>query len=64
VVGKNWQFLEQFMNKRVQVLQKDGFIKDGILRGFDESFVYVEFFDSDVAISKDMIVQIKLLEGK
>lgn len=64
MVGKNWQFLEQFMNKRVQVLQKDGFIKDGILRGFDESFVYVEFFDSDVAISKDMIVQIKLLEGK
>lgn len=53
---------DQFLNKRVKILQRDNFIKDGILKGWDEDFIFLEFKDSQVAISKDMIIEVKVLE--
>ena len=68
-------FLELFKNKRVKVVQKDNFIKDGVLLGYDDRFILLEFEDekrlyrpkgegsgkSRVLISLDFIASIQEL---
>lgn len=62
-VGKN--FLDLFKNKRVKVVQKDNFIKDGWLRDYDDKFILLEFDDKRgkgrVIISLDFVASIQEL---
>jgi small nuclear ribonucleoprotein (snRNP)-like protein len=53
-------FLAQFLNKKVVIHQKDNFIKNGILRGYDDRFIYLDFVrgNTKTAIAKDMIISI------
>jgi hypothetical protein len=53
-----------FLNKKVKVRQKDNFVKEGILVGHDDNFVFLEFSSGEkVAISKGIIVEIKEVRG-
>lgn len=58
-------FLEKLIGKKIRIIQKDNFTKIGICRGYDERFLFLEFNDgSDVAVSLDNIIEIKILEGR
>ena len=54
---------EKFVGKRVKIFQKDKYIKDGLCRGYNERFIFLEFNDgTPVAISFDKIDEIKFWE--
>ena len=64
-VNKDTNFLDNLKNKRIRIVQKDTFIKSGLCRGYDERFLFLEFNDgSDIAISLDNIIEIKVLEAE
>jgi hypothetical protein len=56
-------FFEQFVGKKILIQQKDGFIKNGLCRGYDEQFIFIEFEDgTPVSISKDFIEHLRVIE--
>jgi hypothetical protein len=53
------RFLDSLLKKRVKVVQKDGFIKNGILDGYDEEFIFLIFSNGNkVAIRRDGVMEI------
>jgi len=55
--------LDNLLNKKVKVRQKDNFVKKGVLTGYDEMFIYLLFENGEkVAINKDAILEIKELK--
>lgn len=58
-------FLEQFINCRVRIIQKDFYTKVGIFKGYDEYSIYLEFFDgSPQVIGRDNITTLQKLEER
>lgn len=58
-------FLEQFIGKRVRIIQKDNFTKVGYFKGYDESLIYLEFFDgTPQIIGRDNIKTLSELEER
>jgi len=56
---------DDFINKRVRVRQKDNFVKDGIFLGHDKDFIFLMYDSGErVAIAKDVILEIKVKEGR
>jgi small nuclear ribonucleoprotein (snRNP)-like protein len=54
-----------FLNKKVRVRQKDNFIKEGILVGHDNNFIFLLFNTGEkVAIAKDAVLEIKEIKGE
>ena len=58
-------FLEQFVGKRVRIIQKDDFPKVGYFKGYDQSLIYLEFFDGTLqVIGRDNIKTLIELEER
>jgi len=56
---------DAFLNKKVRIRQKDNFIKEGILIGHDNNFIFLLFNTGEkVAIAKDAILEIKEIKGE
>jgi hypothetical protein len=56
-------FLEKCIGKNLRIVQKDGFIKSGLCRGYSEISLFLEFNDgSEVAIALDSILEKKIEE--
>ena len=59
---KDNKFFDSIKGKNVRIVQKDGHTKFGLCKDFDSNFVFLKFNDgSDVAVSIDNIVEIKIL---
>ncbi len=61
-----WDYLEQFISKRVKIIFDDGQDikrKEGILKGFDETFIFLEANEEIEALARDRVVRIEFLEG-
>ena len=54
---------EKFLNKKVEVVQKDGFAKHGILTGETDEFLEVVYYDGRTTmIRKDFINRVETEE--
>jgi small nuclear ribonucleoprotein (snRNP)-like protein len=62
-VDEKNSFLDSLLNKKVRIVQKDGFVKSGILSGYDKEFIFLIFSNKDkVAIRRDGIMEISEYE--
>jgi len=56
---------ERFLGKKVKVVQKDGFIKHGILKEVSEGFIILEFNDGSLnMIKKEFIISIVIMNRR
>lgn len=54
---------KDFVGKKIRILQKDGFKKDGILKGILDNFLVIEFSDGrQNLINEDFVASIKVSE--
>jgi hypothetical protein len=62
VKNKN-EFLENLKGKRVRIVQMDRFVKDGILKNYDDEFLYIVFSSGRItAIRRENIIALEVLE--
>ncbi len=61
-MNKN-SFLEKIKGKRVRVVQIDRFVKDGILKDYDDEFLYILFGSGRLtAVKRNNIISVEALE--
>lgn len=62
VIGMEWKNWEFFLGKKVKVVLKDTFLKYGILKGYNEKFIFLEYDDGvNSSIAIDQIKEIVVL---
>ena len=60
MVWVNW---EEFVGKKIKIVQKDGFIKHGILKDVSDNFLTLEFDNGDLnIIKKDFVLSIVVMK--